>query len=50
MTDLIYATPEDVWNDKKMVLPGKVAQKIDEESGKLSDSMLADKIVLFKKN
>lgn len=42
MTELIYATPEDVWNERKMILLGKVVQKIEEESGKLSDSMRND--------
>ncbi|KAF1079630.1 MAG: hypothetical protein GQF41_4188 [Candidatus Rifleibacterium amylolyticum] len=42
MTELIYATPEDVWNERKMILIGKVVQKIEEESGKLSDAMRND--------
>lgn len=42
MTELIYATPEDVWREKKMILLGKVVQKIEEKSGKLSDSMRSD--------
>jgi hypothetical protein len=42
MTELIYATPEDVWNERKMILLGKVVEKIEEESGKLSDSMRSD--------
>ena len=42
MTELIYATPEDVWNERNMMLLGKVVQKIEEESGKLSDSMRSD--------
>ena len=42
MTELIYATPEDVWNERKMMLLGKVVEKIEEESGKLSDSMRSD--------
>ncbi|MFZ5952625.1 MAG: hypothetical protein ACOYXC_18125 [Candidatus Rifleibacteriota bacterium] len=42
MTDLIYATPEDVWGERKMILLGKVAGKIEEDSGKLSDSMRTD--------
>lgn len=42
ITELIYATPEDVWNERKTILLGKVVEKIEEESGKLSDSMRSD--------
>ncbi len=42
MTELIYATPEDVWSERKMILLGKVVKKLEEESGKLSDSMRSD--------
>lgn len=42
MTELIYATPEDVWSERKMILLGKAVQKIEEKSGKLSDSMRSD--------
>lgn len=42
ITELIYATPEDVWSERKMILLGKVAKKMEEESGKLSDSMRND--------
>jgi hypothetical protein len=42
MTELIYATPEDVWSERKMILLGKVVKKMEEESGKLSDSMRSD--------
>ncbi len=42
ITELIYATPEDVWSERKMILLGKVAKKMEEESGKLSDSMRSD--------
>lgn len=42
MAELIYATPEDVWSERKMVLLGKVARKMEEQTGKLSDSMRTD--------
>ncbi len=42
ITELIYATPEDVWNERKMILLGKACQKMEEDTGKLSDSMRTD--------
>lgn len=42
MTELIYAAPEDVWSERKMILLGKFVQKMEEKSGKLSDSMRSD--------
>lgn len=42
MAELIYATPEDVWRERKMILLSKVSQKMEEETGKLSDSMRTD--------
>lgn len=42
MAELIYATPEDVWSERKMLLLGKICRKMEEETGKLNDSMRAD--------